>query len=61
MATSLLTVSSLLPSQSIFNEIQSIHETGFFQELHAIGDIDPVPGTHKVRLAAPMTEVAQSV
>ena len=24
---------SLLPSQSIFNEIQSIHETGFFHEI----------------------------
>lgn len=42
MAASMLTVSSLLPSQSIFNEIQSIHETGFFQEIQAIGEIEPV-------------------
>ncbi len=27
---------SLLPSQSIFNEIQSIHETGFFHEIETI-------------------------
>lgn len=32
MAASLLAVNSLLPSQSIFTEIQSIHETGFFHE-----------------------------
>ena len=33
MAAPLLTLNSLLPSQSLFNEIQSIHETGFFHEL----------------------------
>ena len=33
MAVPLLTLNSLLPSQSLFNEIQSIHETGFFHEL----------------------------
>lgn len=33
MAAPLLAVNSLLPSQSLFNEIQSIHETGFFHEL----------------------------
>ena len=32
MAASLLAVNSLLPSQSIFTEIQSIHDTGFFHE-----------------------------
>lgn len=38
MAASLLTVknTSLLPSQSIFNEIQSIHDTGFFHEIESI-------------------------
>ncbi len=37
--TALLTVksnSSLLPSQSIFNEIQSIHDTGFFHEIESL-------------------------
>ena len=33
MAAPLLTINSLLPSQSLFNEIQSVHETGFFHEL----------------------------
>ena len=33
MAVPLLTINSLLPSQSLFNEIQSVHETGFFHEL----------------------------
>lgn len=38
MAASMLAVknSSLLPSQSIFNEIQSIHDTGFFHEIESI-------------------------
>ncbi len=37
MAASLLAMktSSLLPSQSIFNEIQSIHDTGFFHEMES--------------------------
>lgn len=37
MAASLLAVktNSLLPSQSIFNEIQSIHDTGFFHEMES--------------------------
>lgn len=50
MAASLLAVSSLLPSQSIFNEIQSIHETGFFHEMQSIGEVDPVP-PGKVKIA----------
>lgn len=33
MAVPVLTLNSLLPSQSLFNEIQSIHDTGFFHEL----------------------------
>lgn len=33
MATPLLTLNSLLPSQSLFNEVQSIHDTGFLHEL----------------------------
>lgn len=38
MTASLLTVksNSLLPSQSIFNEIQSIHDTGFFHEIESM-------------------------
>ena len=38
MTASLLAVkgNSLLPSQSIFNEIQSIHDTGFFHEIESI-------------------------
>lgn len=38
MAASLLAVknSSLLPSQSIFNEVQSIHDTGFFHEMETM-------------------------
>lgn len=37
MAASALAVnSSLLPSQSIFMEVQSIHDTGFFQEIESI-------------------------
>jgi len=39
MTASLLAVknNSLLPSQSIFNEIQSIHDTGFFHEMESGG------------------------
>lgn len=38
MTASLLAVknNSLLPSQSIFNEIQSIHDTGFFHEIESM-------------------------
>ena len=36
MAGSLLAINSLLPSQSLFNEIQSVHETGFFHELDTL-------------------------
>ena len=42
----LLTLNSLLPSQSLFNEIQSIHETGFFHELDSFFCCkDGVPAT----------------
>ena len=51
MAASLLAVSSLLPSQSIFNEIQSIHETGFFHEIQSIGEIEALP-SGKVMIGA---------
>ena len=36
MAGTLLAINSLLPSQSLFNEIQSVHETGFFHELDTL-------------------------
>ena len=37
MAASALAVNnSLLPSQSIFTEVQSIHDTGFFHEFESI-------------------------
>ena len=46
MAVPLLTLNSLLPSQSLFNEIQSIHETGFFHELDSFFSCrDGVPVT----------------
>jgi hypothetical protein len=46
MAVPLLTLNSLLPSQSLFNEIQSIHETGFFHELDSFFCCkDGVPAT----------------
>ena len=45
MAAAALAVnSSLLPSQSIFNEIQSIHETGFFHEIESFVK-EEAPGT----------------
>ena len=39
MTASLLSVknNSFLPSQSIFNEIQSIHDTGLFHEIESGG------------------------
>lgn len=42
-ATALAVNSSLLPSQSIFNEIQSIHETGFFHEIESFAK-EEAPG-----------------
>ena len=52
MAVPLLTLNSLLPSQSLFNEIQSIHETGFFHELDSFfcckDGVPPPPASTQV-------------
>lgn len=58
MAATTLTVSngSLLPSQSIFNEIQSIHDTGFFHEIESFPkDDDEADGIYAtVRIISAM-------
>ena len=50
MAASTLAVnSSLLPSQSIFTEVQSIHDTGFFQEIETLLKETAQPSPSPVR------------
>ena len=50
-ATALAVNSSLLPSQSIFNEIQSIHETGFFHEIESFAKEEAAGSLSTVRPA----------